>query len=183
VALKPNLNQPKTQSIHHPIKKNKTVMTLKLYVQPFVIPYLESQGLSRNLDRHQGNNYTQKINDTLIFIQQFNTQICRKMPINRYDFQPYTSSIEISVDENILPKKTYQNIVAQSYLTIQFSKHIRQQLCDEFMQLMQNHHQPRSPNRFSMSKVIGLFYDNFNLDEDLFSSQILRKYYERNKNK
>lgn len=158
-------------------------MTLKLYVQSFVVPYLESQGLSRSLDCHLGNIYTTKINELLLEIKQYESQICRKMPINRYDFQPYVSSIELTIEADILPKKTYQNIVAQSYLTIKFSKHIRQILCNHFVQLMSTHHQPRSPNRFSMSKVIELFYQNFNLDEDLFSSQILRKYYERNKNK
>jgi len=160
-------------------------MKLKIFCLPFVIPYLESQGLSRDLDNPENNIYAQKIKklfeETLemdgeeLAIQQ---KTLMDYNADRYNLQRYHSSCEITLEEKYLPAKTYYSILVQGYVTIKFSQFIKKEIFDKYMEMMYSEHIPRF---FSINQVIERFYETYNMDEGLIASNTLRQYWKRKK--
>lgn len=160
-------------------------MKLKIYCLPFVLPFLEAKGFSRDLDSPEQNTFAQKIKELFQETSLENTQDLAQFQkklmgynAERYNLSRYHSSIEITIDEKYLPVKTYQSIIVQGYVTVKFSNFVKSQICNEFMEFMYQNH---IPILVTITKVIEKFYEENDLDESIFSSEILRKYWARNK--
>ncbi len=157
-------------------------MKLKVFCQPFVIPYLEAKGFTRNLDDCEPNIFSQKIIELL---SENNTVIATKKNKihnsngNRYNYAQYTSSVELTINDDLLPKKIYTSILIQGYATIKFSKYIKSLIYNEFVLLMLEKH---INQKESITQVLDHFYSRFVLEVSMISPETLRKHWTRNKN-